>query len=239
MNEQTPEEKDGKRPEKGLSIGKIAAIAIAVGAVAGAAGVYATGMLSGNGALTAGNDGGQCDAAIATGRDLKPLLRGDIAAMAARGQQNDLSGLSFNDGGGNAITLADTGGKPRLVNLWATWCAPCREEMPALDRLQAEKGDDNFQVVAISVDGGSDEKPRGFFDEIGVRSLSFYHDPTIGAFNAMKKEGLAYGLPVTVLVDANNCVIANMNGPADWAGEDAGRLIDAVKAKASAKPAGS
>lgn len=231
MNEQTPEEKDGKKPEKGLSIGKIAAIAIGLGALAGAAGVYATGMLSGNGALLAGADGGQCGAAIVTGEELKPLLTGEIAAMAARGQENDLSALSFNDGDGNAMTLADTGGKPRLVNLWATWCAPCREEMPALDQLQADKGDENFQVVAISVDGGSDEKPRGFFNEIGVENLSFYHDPTIGAFNTLKKEGLAYGLPVTVLVDENNCVVANMNGPAEWAGEDAHKLIDAVKAK--------
>jgi len=231
MNEQTPEEKDGKQTEKGLSIGKIAAIAIGLGALAGAAGVYATGMLSGNGALLAGADGGQCGAAIVMGEELKPLLTGEIAAMAARTEENDLSALAFNDADGKAMTLADTGGKPRLVNLWATWCAPCREEMPALDRLQADKGGEDFQVVAISVDGGSDDKPRAFFDEIGAKSLSFYHDPTIGAFNTLKKDGLAFGLPVTVLVDENNCVIANMNGPAEWASEDAYDLIDAAKAK--------
>jgi len=231
MNEQTPEKRDEERPEKGLPIGKIAAVAIALGAVAGAAGVYATGMLSGNGALLAGDDGGQCGAAIVRGEDLKPLLTGEIAALAARGEENDLSSLSFNDGDGNAMTLADTAGKPRLVNLWATWCAPCREEMPALDELQAKKGGADFQVVAISVDGGADDKPRAFFDEIGVENLSFYHDPTIGAFNTMKKDGLAFGLPVTVLVDENNCVVANMNGPADWASEDAYALVDAVKAK--------
>jgi len=231
MNEQTPEEKDAKQPEKGLSVGKIAAIAIVLGAVAGAAGVYATGMLSGNGALLAGDSGGQCDTAITLGGELKPLLTGEIAAMAARDEPNDLSALSFNDGEGEAMTLADTGGKPRLVNLWATWCAPCREEMPALDRLQADKGGEDFQVVAISVDGGSDEKPRAFFEEIGMKNLDFYHDPTLGAFNSMKKDGLAFGLPVTVLVDRDNCVVANMNGPAEWASEDAYRLIDAVKAK--------
>ena len=68
-------------------------------------------------------------------------------------------------------------------------------------------------------------------DRPALNSLDFYHDPTIGAFNTLKKDGLAFGLPVTVLVDENNCVVANMNGPAEWASEDAYRLIDAVKAK--------
>jgi thiol-disulfide isomerase/thioredoxin len=231
MNKQTPEEKDEKQSRKGLSVGKIAVAAIVLGALAGAAGIYATGGLSGNGGLLAGGSGGQCAAAIALGEDLKPLLTGEIAAMANRTEANDLSALAFNDGDGKAMTLADTDGKPRLVNLWATWCAPCRGEMPALDKLQADKGDSDFSVVAISVDGGADDKPRAFFNEIGIKHLDFYHDPTIGAFTTAKKEGLAFGLPVTVLVDENNCVIANMNGPAEWASEDAYRLIDAVKAK--------
>ena len=236
MKEQTPETNSARTARSRPSIGKIAAIAIGLGAVAGAAGVYATGMLSGNGGLLAGNaSGGQCKAAIAAGEKLKPLLTGDVAGMANRTQANDLSALAFNDGDGKPLTLADTGGKTRLVNLWASWCAPCREEMPALDKLQAEKGGDDFQVVAISVDGGSDEKPRKFFNEIGVKNLSFFHDPTIGAFNTMKKEGLAFGLPVTVLVDSQNCVIANMNGPAEWASPDAMRLIDAAVAQSGGK----
>ncbi|QKV20119.1 thiol:disulfide interchange protein TlpA [Oricola thermophila] len=229
MKEQSPEkEQDGQPPARGLSVGKIVAVAVVLGAAAGAAGIYATGGLSGNGAQA---QGGQCEAAASLGQELKPLLTGEIAAMAVRDRPADLSDLSFNDGDGNSVTLADSGGKPRLVNLWATWCAPCRAEMPALDRLQAEKGGDGFEVVAVSVDGGSDQKPRAFFDEIGIRNLGFYHDPSIGAFNTMKKEGLAFGLPVTVLVDGNNCVVANMNGPAEWASEDAYRLIDAVKEK--------
>lgn len=227
MNEKIPETSDGKSAESRPSILKIAAIAVAIGAIAGAGGIYATGMLSGN----AGGTETACAAAIETGASLKPLLTGEVAAMAPRTQANDLSGLTFKDGDGNAITLADTGGKPRLVNLWATWCAPCRAEMPALDKLQADKGGDDFEVVAISVDGGDDAKPRAFFEEIGIKTLGFYHDPTIGAFNSMKKEGLAFGLPVTVLVDSQNCVVANMNGPAEWASEDAYRLIDAVTAK--------
>lgn len=226
MKEQTPEKNNGQ-PQRRVSTGAIAAAAIGLGAVLGAAGIYATGALPGNGTAT----GGQCAAAIAEGETLKPLMAGDVAAMARRSQANDLSDLTFNDGDETSMTLADTGAKTRLVNLWATWCAPCREEMPALDKLQAQMGGEDFEVVAISVDGGSDAKPRKFFEEIGIEHLAFYHDPTIGVFNELKKESLAFGLPVTVLVDESNCVIANMNGPADWASPDAFRLIEAAIAK--------
>lgn len=151
-----------------------------------------------------------------------------MAAMAVRDTADDVSDLQFNDSDGNAISMSDTAGKYRLLNLWATWCAPCRAEMPALDELQRTKGGDKFEVIAISVDGGSEAKPRAFYDEIGLTSLTFYHDPTIGVFNDLKKKSLALGLPVTLLLDENNRVVANMNGPAEWASDDAFRLIDAV-----------
>jgi thiol-disulfide isomerase/thioredoxin len=225
MEKQTPETDRAHAVRRRPSIAVIAVIAVGLGAAIGAAGVYATARLSGNaGAKT----DAQCENAIALGENLRPLLTGDIAAMANRTEANDLSALGFNDGEGKAMTLADTGGKTRLVNLWATWCAPCREEMPALDALQAEKGSGDFEVVAISVDGGSEDKPRDFFEEIGVTNLSFFHDPTIDAFSTLKKQGLAFGLPVTLLVDEKNCVVANMNGPAHWSSPDAFRLIDAA-----------
>ncbi|MDZ7822818.1 MAG: TlpA disulfide reductase family protein [Ahrensia sp.] len=177
---------------------------------------------------TSGNGSAQISADLRA--LLEPLLIGDIAAMAVRGEPDDVSDLVFNGPDGNTIAMSDTGGKFRLVNLWATWCAPCRKEMPALDELQKTRGDDRFEVIAISVDGGSLEKPRAFFDEIGLKSLKFYHDPTISVFNALKKKSLAFGLPATLLLDKDNRVIANMNGPAEWAGRDAYALIDAVKA---------
>ncbi len=160
---------------------------------------------------------------------LEPLLVGDLAAMAVRDAADDVSELVFNGPDGVAITMANSEGKFRLVNLWATWCGPCREEMPYLDTLQEKYGDDKFEVIAISVDGGGEEKPRGFYDDIGIKSLAFYHDPTIGVFNSLKKRSLAIGLPVTLLLDKQNRVVANMNGPANWAGPDAFALIEAVK----------
>ncbi|MEO1749928.1 MAG: TlpA disulfide reductase family protein, partial [Pseudomonadota bacterium] len=149
-----------------------------------------------------------------------------------RNPSEDLSALTFNDGNGASIKMADTGAKVRLVNLWATWCAPCREEMPYLETLQAERGGDEFGVVAISVDGGGPEKPRNFYEEIGLTTLPFYHDPSIGVFTELKKQSLAFGLPVTLLIDQQNRVIANMNGPAQWASPDAFAMIDAAIAAA-------
>ncbi|MEO0920496.1 MAG: TlpA disulfide reductase family protein, partial [Pseudomonadota bacterium] len=155
-----------------------------------ALGVYGCSDGSGNG--QASND----TALEAIKAAVEPTIQGDVAAMAIRNPSEDLGGLTFNDSNGRPITMADTGAKVRLVNLWATWCAPCREEMPYLETLQAERGGDEFGVVAISVDGGGPEKPRNFYQEIGLTTLPFYHDPSIGVFTELKKQSLAFGLPV-------------------------------------------
>ena len=128
------------------------------------------------------------------------------------------------------MTLADHAGKTVLLNLWATWCAPCRAEMPALDALQKEKGGNAFEVVAVNVDAGDDTKPRKFLKEIGVETLGFYRDPTIALFNEAKTRGLALGLPVTMLIDGDGCLVAHMNGPAEWSSPDAKRLVEAALA---------
>jgi thiol-disulfide isomerase/thioredoxin len=126
------------------------------------------------------------------------------------------------------MTIADHAGKTVLLNLWATWCAPCRAEMPALDALQKEKGGDAFEVVAVNVDTGDDAKPKKFLKEIGVETLGYYRDATMGLFNEAKKRGLALGLPVTMLIDGEGCLIAHMNGPAEWSSPDAKRLVEAA-----------
>ncbi len=97
-------------------------------------------------------------------------------------------------------------------------------------RLQAQKGGKDFEVVAINIDTGSDDKPRNFLKEIGVKNLPLRRDATMASFNELKRENLAFGLPVTLLVDRKGCQIAAMNGPAPWDGPDAAKLIDAAKA---------
>ncbi len=100
--------------------------------------------------------------------------------------------------------------------------------MPALNSLQKALGGDRFEVVAINIDTGGDDKPKTFLDEVGVHELGYYRDASMGVFNTLKKEGLAFGLPATLLLDEKGCLIGSMNGPAAWDSEDAKSLIRAA-----------
>jgi len=212
--------------------GRIFLLAGLAGLIVGAVGVYVKERPSGNVAasIEATADGGQCAVKAAAAKSLDAAATGDVAAMRAAETPLPVQNLSFTGPDGAKMTLADFKGKTLLVNLWATWCAPCREEMPALDKLQASEGGDDFQVVAINIDTGDDTKPKTFLSETGVHSLQLYRDATMGVFNELKKKNLAFGLPVTMLVDKDGCQVASMNGPANWAGEDAKKLIDAARA---------
>lgn len=217
---------------KSLSTGALAAIAIALGAVVGAAGIYWKGLPSGNAPTSeslAGADVAACTAQPEMLAALKPLARGEVAAMAVRDEPVELPELAFVSEQGDALTLADFNGQALLVNLWATWCAPCRAEMPALAELQSELGDDNFKVLAINIDTGDVAKPKAFLDEIGVSNLGLYRDASMGVFNTLKKEGLAFGLPVTLMIGKDGCMLGAMNGPAEWASKDAKALSGALK----------
>jgi hypothetical protein len=97
--------------------------------------------------------------------------------------------------------------------------------MPALNALEKELGSDKFQVVPVNIDTGDDEKPKTFLSETGVDALKLYRDDTIAVFNGLKKQGLAFGLPVTLLIDDKGCLISAMNGPAAWDSADAKALI--------------
>lgn len=216
---------DGKRVFPATRLVLLAAVA---GIVAGTVAVYVSGTMSGNNSAeivaAPGNDR-TCAARTAKAEALGAAATGGVAAMAAANPPQSLDGLAFNGPDGRALTIGDKAGKTVLVNLWATWCAPCRAEMPALDSLQKEMGSDRFEVVAVNVDKGDAEKMQSFLSETGVTALAQYRDPTMGIFNDLKKRGLALGLPVTLLIDDEGCLLANMNGPAEWAGQDAKKLV--------------
>jgi thiol-disulfide isomerase/thioredoxin len=214
-----------KKPS-GLFPTKLVAIAAVAGIVAGAAAVYVRETTSGN-AETAQN-AGPCAASLDQARALEPFFKGDVAAMVPIDTPMVIEGLSFTDATGKAMSTADFAGKTTLVNLWATWCVPCREEMPALNGLQTALGSDRFQVVAINIDTGDAEKPKAFLAETGVNALGLYRDASMGAFNTLKKQGLAFGLPVTLLVNDKGCLLGHMNGPAAWDGPDARALVTAA-----------
>lgn len=213
---------------------RLIVLAVVAGALAGAVGVYVTGGPAGNNqaeapAVAAGEaELAACAAKAGRATAIAASATGEVAAMLPADPPQSVKGLAFNAPDGTPMTLADRAGKTVLLNLWATWCAPCREEMPALDALQKEAGGDTFEVVAVNVDTGDDVKPRKFLEETGIEALGYYRDNTLALFNDLKRRGLALGLPVTLLVDSEGCLLAHMNGPANWAGEDARRLIKAA-----------
>jgi thiol-disulfide isomerase/thioredoxin len=209
-------------------------LAAVAGALAGAVAVYVTSRPEGNNGQQAPaasvreTDVAACAAKADAAKRIAAAATGEVAAMLPADPPQSLKSLAFNDPGGKPMTLADRAGRTVLLNLWATWCFPCREEMPALDALQKEMGGDGFEVIAVNVDAGDDVKPKKFLSETGIEALGYYRDNTLGLFNELKKRGLALGLPVTLLIDAEGCLLAHMNGPAHWSGADAKRLIAAA-----------
>jgi len=129
--------------------------------------------------------------------------------------------VRFLDGEGRALTLDRFHGKVVLLNLWATWCAPCRREMPTLDNLQARLGGDDFEVVALAVDRGGGAKVKAFLEELELGRLALYLDPSSRALRALG----AYGLPTTLLIDREGGEVMRAIGPAEWDGPEIVALI--------------
>ena len=211
-----------ENPKKPASALRILAFFAVFGVFLGLAGVYLMKGGLGNGGVAF------CSAdRTVTGR-LKPLAKGEVAGVLVPDQPRTLPDLSFQDGDGKKLTLTDFAGKTVLLNLWATWCAPCRDEMPALDALQAELGGADFTVAAVSVDTQAPEKARDFLTELKIEKLAFYADPTAKLFQDLKLAGRAVGLPTTILIDKEGCEIGYLPGPANWASEDAKALVQAA-----------
>jgi thiol-disulfide isomerase/thioredoxin len=158
------------------------------------------------------------------GPGTNPLSQGQMAAFVFRKAPEGLPEVKFLDAAGKERSLADWRGKVVLLNLWATWCLPCRKEMPALDRLQREMGSDTFQVVAVSVDRTGLDGARKFLADTGAEALALYADPTARMGSTLR----AAGLPATLLLDRQGREIGRLLGPAEWDGEDAKRLIAAA-----------
>jgi thiol-disulfide isomerase/thioredoxin len=192
-------------------------------ALAVVAGIYVSLDRQGN-----GDGASACAAASPAAQALEPLVGGEVAAFQMARTPQDLSGLAFAGADGKPTTLAAFAGKVTLVNLWATWCAPCRREMPALDRLQAALGGQDFAVVPVSIDTGDPSRPAEFLSGIGVKNLPLYTDRSTAIFEEVKSRSLALGLPVTILVDRRGCHLGHINGPAEWDSPEAQRLIEAA-----------
>ena len=216
-----------EKRRSGLFPTKLVAIAALAGIVAGAAAVYVRETTSGNAVETA--DAAQCEGSVAKAEALMPYLKGDVAAMIPVSEPKQIQGLTFQDKAGAPMTMSNFANKTVLINLWATWCVPCREEMPALNGLQKTMGGNTFQVTAINLDNGDDQsKPKEFLAETKIDALALYHDGSLASFNTLKKAGVAMGLPASVLVDGKGCLLGALNGPAAGESDDAKALIRAA-----------
>ena len=201
------------------------ALAAALAASVGFAAVYVTLGRSDNAARTAPTPAPEAaGAAPAAGEDKAGAPSSGLAAFVARKEPETLPEIKFQDAEGRERSLAEWRGKVVLLNLWATWCLPCRKEMPALDRLQSTLGSDQFQVVAISVDRTGLPGAKKFLEETKTPNLSVFADPTARLASTLR----AAGLPATLLIDKEGREIGRLLGPAEWDGEAAKRLIQAA-----------
>jgi thiol-disulfide isomerase/thioredoxin len=169
-----------------------------------------------------------CAGAVNIAARIKPLVHGEVAALTVAQTPFRLPDLAFKDAQGRDKRLADWRGRTVLFNLWATWCVPCRAEMPALDALEAKLGGQNFDVVAVNIDTRDPQKPLAFLKDVAIKHLAFYSDRSAHVFEDLKTAGKAFGMPTTVLVDPAGCEIGNMAGPAEWASEDGVKLVSAA-----------
>lgn len=203
-----------------MVLGGVAGVAV------GLAGVYGIGTLTRNVAADP-----TCKPAAEMANRLKPLIKGEIAALAPAASPVRVADLTFKDASGQNRKLSEWSDRLVLLNLWATWCVPCRKEMPALDALQQKLGGPGFEVVTVNIDTRDPDKPKAWLKEVGINGLAYYADPTAKIFQDLKERGMAFGMPTTMLVDGKGCEIATLAGPAEWASEDAVRFIEAALKK--------
>ncbi|WP_375454696.1 TlpA family protein disulfide reductase [uncultured Methylobacterium sp.] len=189
-------------------------------------GLYGTGTGSGNGA-------DPCAGSAPALARIDAAARGDVAAMQAAEKPRPAPEIAFKGPGGADVRLSDFRGRLVLLNLWATWCAPCKAEMPALDRLEGALGGRDFSVVAINLDTRSIDRPPVWMAENGVTRLAYYADPGGRVLPAVQRDTGSPGLPTTLLIDSAGCTIGVMKGPAAWSGPDGLRLIRAALAAPS------
>jgi thiol-disulfide isomerase/thioredoxin len=209
-----------KRQYSLILLGGIAGLAV------GLAAVYGIATLTGN----AGGDAA-CRPAVELAKKLAPLAHGEVAAVKVANSPLKLPKLAFQDAAGKPLSLANWHGRTVLLNLWATWCVPCRKEMPALDALQQRLGSPDFEVVAVNIDTRDPDKPKAFLRELGISKLAYYADSTAKTFQDLKAVGRAFGMPTTLLIDRQGCELGSIAGPAEWASEDAVKLIQAALGK--------
>lgn len=205
-------------------VGKTALLLAAAVVITGA-GLYGTARLWGNRAEAS------CQASARQADSLRSLAVGEVAAMTIEREPQLLPDLAFDGPDGQRRTLSSFRGNVVLLNLWATWCEPCKREMPALDKLQAELGGPRFEVVAVNIDTRNLDRPKQWLREAGIEKLAYYADPKAQVFQDLKRIGEVEGLPTTLLVGPDGCKIGKLSGWAEWASPEGIALMKAAVPK--------
>lgn len=157
------------------------------------------------------------------------LRDGDMKKLVLHSEPKTQEMAPFMTFDGAPLNLSDWQGKWVMVNFWATWCAPCRKEMPMLSDLQTEMGGDDFEVVTIATSRNPPPKMKAFFDDIGVTNLPLHRDPK----SALSRGMGVLGLPVTVILDPQGNEVGRLIGDADWSTDTAKAVLTALMAPSS------
>lgn len=155
------------------------------------------------------------------------FFKGELTTFDMDEAGEEPARTSFVDGNGNKVSLADFRGKVILLNLWATWCAPCLNEMPTLDRLKAEMASEDFDVIAVSVDKAGIEKSREFLARTGAEHLELFVDETM----QLNFDFSVYQLPTTILIGRDGIEIGRISGDKEWDAPEVKRFLGAVIAE--------
>ncbi len=226
MTEDSP--KNGRPGRRRL--GMVVGLAVAAAGIALAYGLINAGPSP---EMTAGAD---CPADDTIRAAIDAAAQGELAGMVATASGHGYDDLSFLDPAGAPTSLRALRGEVLLVNFWATWCIPCRTEMPALSALQSVYEGRGAKVVTINLDVGEDGSAKGaaFLEEIDTPNLPLYADPSMESFDVLRQRGAALGLPTTLLIGPDGCEWGVLQGPAEWNTPDGFRLVDAALAIAAA-----
>lgn len=214
MTDQSP------APQRSLKPRRVAVIALGSAAVA----LVATLVIGNFMPATAS----QCVAQPVKAQVVDAAAVGHLAALNGTGTGRGYADLSFTDASGAQKTIGDYAGKKLLVNFWASWCVPCRAEMPALQAVASKYDSDKFQVVPINFDVGDSgmEKAKKFLADESL-TLPLYPAP-MQAFQRLQQQAVAMGLPTTLLLDEKGCELGVLQGPAEWDSPDGHAVIDAL-----------
>jgi thiol-disulfide isomerase/thioredoxin len=202
----------------------IVAAALVVAAVAITGGIW----LSNAGTSSASGCAPVPEAAAA----IDKAATGELAAIEPTGKGRGYADLPFEDESGKPVTLKDFAGKTLLVNFWASWCIPCRAEMPALAALAKKYDGPDFMVLPINLDigDGGIDKAKAFLASDNITGLPLYADPSLKTLDRLKDNAVALGLPASLLLDRKACEVAVLQGPAKWDSPDGENVIKALEA---------